>query len=198
MTFSPASVTTASVTVLRARPDVLIDAARDLANETGDAAFTVAQLTTRAGCSLKTFYRCFRSKDDLLIALLATESRTGADMLAERLGDRSGPGALGAFTAELFAMLRRPGAAGYAGVLAREHLRLSEHHDTDLREALAPLLGLLAARIGTATADLDAEIVFGVLLGGIRDVVFGRVADLDAHSAALARFCCGGVWGAWR
>ncbi|MFM8236238.1 MAG: TetR/AcrR family transcriptional regulator [Actinomycetota bacterium] len=198
MTFSTVPVTPASVTVLRARPEALVDAARVLANETGDAAFTVAQVTARAGCSLKTFYRCFRGKDDLLLALLATESRTGADLLAERLGDRTGPGALGAFTAELFAMLRLPGAAGYAGVLAREHLRLGEHHDTELRAALAPLLELLAARLGTETAARDAEIVFGVLLGGIRDVVFGRVGDLDAHAAALARFCCGGVWGAWR
>lgn len=198
MTFSTVPVTTASVTVLRARPDVLVDAARDLANETGDAAFTVAQITTRAGCSLKTFYRCFRSKDDLLIALLAADSRIGADLLAERVGERTGPGALGAFVAELFAMLRLPGAAGYAGVLAREHLRLSEHHHADLRLALAPLLDLLAARLGTETAAHDAEVVFGVLLGGIRDVVFGRVADLDGHAAALARFCCGGVWGPWR
>ena len=198
MAFSPVPMRTASVTVLRARPEALVDAARDLANENGDAAFTVAQVTARAGCSLKTFYRCFRSKDDLLLALLATESRTGAELLAERLGDRTGPGALGVFVAELFALLREPGAAGYAGVLAREQLRLSEHHDADLRAALAPLLDLLATRIGTETAARDAEIVFGVLLGGVRDAVFGRVVDLDAHAAALARFCCGGVWGAWR
>ena len=98
----------------------------------------------------------------------------------------------------MFALLHEPEAAGYAGVLAREHLRLSEHHDAELRDALAPLLDLLAARIGTETAARDAELVFGVLLGGIRDVVRGRVADLDAHAAAVARFCCGGVWGAWR
>ena len=35
----------------------------------------------RAGLSLKAFYTCFRGKDDLLLALLAEDSRIGADVL---------------------------------------------------------------------------------------------------------------------
>ena len=69
-------------------------AARALADETGSAAFTVAQLTSRPGLSLKAFYACFRSKDDLLLALLAEDSRIGADVLAERIGARTGADAL--------------------------------------------------------------------------------------------------------
>ena len=45
------------------RPQQLVAAARALANETGSAAFTVAQLATSAGVSLKAFYSCFASKD---------------------------------------------------------------------------------------------------------------------------------------
>src|SRR5207244_2946362 len=109
------------------RPLRLVASARALANETGSAAFTVAQLATRAGLSLKAFYSCFRSKDDLLLALLAEDSRVGADLLAARIGTRTGPDALRAYVFELFDMLTP--ATGYAGVLVRERRRLTESHD---------------------------------------------------------------------
>src|SRR5690349_16193881 len=59
------------------RLERLLDAARELANETGSAGFTVAQVAGRAGVSLKGFYRSFASKDDLLVALLEEDSRLG-------------------------------------------------------------------------------------------------------------------------
>ncbi|HEV3452605.1 MAG TPA: helix-turn-helix domain-containing protein, partial [Acidimicrobiia bacterium] len=60
------------------RLERLVVAARDLANETGSASFTVAQVAARAGVSLKVVYRYFASKDDLLVALLEEDSRIGA------------------------------------------------------------------------------------------------------------------------
>src|SRR5437764_14117880 len=127
MTFSPLASE-----ALDARPERLVEAARDLATETGSAAFTVAQVTSRAGVSLKSFYRCLPGKDDLLLALLGADSKLGATVLAERIGARSGDDAIKAYVTELFDMLSLPGAAGYAGVLVREYLRLNEHHDGEL------------------------------------------------------------------
>jgi AcrR family transcriptional regulator len=178
---------------LDARPERLVQAARDLANETGSAAFTVAQVTTRAGLSLKSFYRCFPGKDDLLLALLAEDSRIGAAVLAERIGDRRGDDAVHAYVTELFDMLSLPGAAGYAGVLVREYLRLAEHHDDELRAALHPLLDLLARHLSTRQPNRDALTMFGVLLGGIHDVVVGRVDRAAELAEYLYRFCAQGV-----
>ncbi len=124
------------------RPQRLIDSARALANETGSAAFTVAQLTGRAGLSLKAFYSCFRSKDDLLLALLAEDSRLGAEFLATRIDAPAGPDALRMYVLGLFDMLTPPGALGYAGVLVREHRRLTEVREDELNVALAPLVDL--------------------------------------------------------
>ena len=104
-----------SQTDLEARPDRLIATARDLANETGSAAFTVAQVTERSELSLKAFYQCFRGKDELLLALLTQDSRIGAEVLAERIGNRRGEEAVHAYVIELFDMLSLPGAIGYAG-----------------------------------------------------------------------------------
>jgi len=187
MTFS-----TAELSELAARPDRFLAAARDLAEESGSAAFTVAQLTSRAGLSLKAFYACYRSKDDLLLALLTADSAIGAHVLAERIGDRTGAEGVHAYVTELFDMLASPGATGYAGVLVREYLRLAEHHFDELRAALAPLLDLLARNITTDQPHRDALTMFGVLLGGIYDVVIGR-AEAHEIAAYLHRFCAFGV-----
>jgi AcrR family transcriptional regulator len=178
------------------RPLRFVAAARALANETGSAAFTVAQLATRAGLSLKAFYSCFRSKDDLLLALLAEDSGIGADVLAGRIGARTGPDALRAYVFELFDMLTLPGAIGYAGVLVREYRRLTELHDEELRDALAPLVDLLARNIDSDDPKRDARTMFAVLLDGIHDIVVGRVADTHELARYLYRFCSEGVGGA--
>jgi AcrR family transcriptional regulator len=171
----------------------LVASARALAEEAGSAAFTVAHVAAHAGLSLKAFYSCFRSKDDLLIALLAADSLIGAEMLAQRIGDRTGEDALRAYVFELFDLLTVPGAIGYAGVLVREHRRLSEAHSEELRDALAPLVDLLARNIGSEDAKRDARTMFTVLLDGVHDVVVGIVADTPELAEYLARFCIRGV-----
>ena len=73
------------------RLERFLAAARDLANEQGSASFTVAQVTRQAGLSLKSFYRCFGGKDDLLVALLEEDSRLGAAILAEQVAAHADP-----------------------------------------------------------------------------------------------------------
>lgn len=188
MTFSPLADTE-----VEARPERLVTAARDLANEMGSAAFTVNQVTSRAGLSLKAFYGCFPGKDDLLIALLAADSEIGAAVLGERIGNRTGPAAVEAYFVELFDMLTLPGAVGYAGVLAGEHRRLAEDHNAQERRAIAPMVDLLARFLATDNPQRDAETMFAVLLTGIHDVVLGRVTDTRELARYLHRFCTQGV-----
>ncbi|MBM3670906.1 MAG: TetR/AcrR family transcriptional regulator [Actinobacteria bacterium] len=174
------------------RLERLIGAARDLANETGSAAFTVAQVTTRAGLSLKSFYRCFAGKDDLLVALLEEDSRIGAMLLAEAIGGHRDPAQrLRAYVTGLFDLLRHPGAMGYAGMLVREHRRLSEVRPDDLDRALAPMIAVLEAELAAAStprtgfdASRDARRVFALLLEGIHNVTLGRVDPCDEADAA--------------
>ena len=189
MTFS-APVLSPFEAAIDDRPGRLVAAARDLANESGSANFTVAQVALRAGLSLKSFYRCFRSKDDLLVALLAAESQIGAAFLRELISGRPDP--LRAFVDELFAMALLPESAGYAGVLVREHRRLVEHRPDEIRAALAPLTDVIAAHLDSADPSRDARTVFGVLLGGFHDVVLGRVDDVGEYAAYLYGFCAHG------
>jgi AcrR family transcriptional regulator len=182
------------------RMERCVAAARELANETSSAGFTVAQIAARANLSLKSFYRCFPGKDELLLALLEHDSHIGAQVLAERVGTRTEPvAALHACVTELFALLSVPGAIGYAGVLVREHRRLSEHYPLELRVALAPLVELVAQHISAATASADprrdAETMFRILLQGIDDVIVGRAANAHELGEYLWTFCWQGLEG---
>jgi AcrR family transcriptional regulator len=170
----------------------LVAAARALANQTGNAAFTVAQVADAAGCSFKGFYRCFASKDELLLALLEDDSRLGAQLLLRRIDEATSPEArLHAYVVGVFEMLTHPGALGYAGVLVREHRRLSEEHPDELDTALAPLVDVLVDEIrGADSAGViaaidpvrDAHATFSLVLAGIHDVTLGRAEPLDIAS----------------
>jgi AcrR family transcriptional regulator len=184
--------------------DRLVAAARELANRSGSAAFTVAQVADAAGCSLKGFYRCFASKDELLLALLEDDSRLGAQLLRPRIDAAgSAQGRLHAYVVGLFEMLAHPGALGYAGVLVREHRRLSEEHPDELDAALASLVGVLVEEIDRANAagaidaadpERDAHATFALVLSGIHDVTLGRAEPLDV-AAHVWRFVWRGLGG---
>jgi AcrR family transcriptional regulator len=181
----------------------LLDAARDLANETGTAAFTVAQVAAHAGLSLKVFYRCFAGKDDLLVALLEEDSRLGAAILREMVDTYTDPAQrVRAYLVGVFELVSLPGALGYAGLLVREHRRLSESRPEELRRALAPMIDVLAAEIEAARvagvvaaqdANREARAVFALVLDGIHDIARGEAEPRD-EAAFLWRFC----WGALR
>jgi AcrR family transcriptional regulator len=187
---------------VEARQERLIDAARELATETGSAAFTVAEVARSARVSLKGFYACFAGKDDLLLALLEEDSRVGATLVAEQVAAHDDPvDRLRAYVHGLFSLVARPGALGYVGVLVREHRRLGEERPDDLRAALAPLVDLLARELaGAATArraitpdpGRDAETVFGLLLAGVHEVTLGRRDPYD-EAADLWRLCWSGL-----
>lgn len=180
------------------RYERLVGAARDLANERASAGFTVHEVAVRAGSSLKGFYGCFASKDDLLVALLAEDSRIGAALFEERVrGPVDHVARLRATVTTLIDFATLPGAVGYARVLATEHRRLSEERPDDMRAALAPVVDVIvraiedATRAGAAASTAparDAATVFALVLDAIHDVTLGR-ADPRDRAEHLWQFC---------
>ena len=178
------------------RLERLLAATRDLTDATEDASFTVVEVAERAGVSLKSFYRSFTGKDDLLLALLEEDSRAGAAMVRAALDRAADPDArVERYVRTLFKLARE--APGYSRVLVREHRRLSVERPADLKAALAPLVELLEEEIAAARRpSLDparsAEIVFAVLLDGLADVTLaGR--DSKEVVASVWRFVAGGL-----
>jgi AcrR family transcriptional regulator len=187
-----------------ARMERLVAAARDLANESGSATFTVAQVAERAGSSLKAFYRCFASKDELLLALFEDDSNLGAGIVRQRVAAHREPAArLRAYVVGLFEMLANDDARGYAGVLVHEYQRLHEERADELDLALAPLVDLLVEEIraahdagvcGANDPTRDARTVFVLVLAGIHEVTLGRERPLDAADH-IWRFVWSGLAG---
>jgi AcrR family transcriptional regulator len=183
-----------------ARLERLLDAVRELTNEAEDASFTVAEVAERAGVSLKSFYRSFEGKDDLILALIEEDSRAGATMLRAAMDRSASPDErLERYVRALFGLARQ--ASGYTNVLVREYRRLSVDRPAGLAQALAPLVQLLEDEIATASGAAisaasavhrEAEIVFALLLDGLADVTLaGR--DSKEVAASIWRFVAGGL-----
>jgi AcrR family transcriptional regulator len=182
-----------------------VAAARELAAETGSSAFTVQQVVERAGGSLKSFYRRFDGKDDLLLALLEEDSAMGAALLAGMIARRRAARMrVRAWLTGLFRLMAA-GDVGYVGVLVREHRRLAEARPERTERALAPFIDLLADELATAMdqgvvragdARRDAATVFDLVLLKIHDMAMGR-ADLDPEKMAdyVWAFCWSGLAG---
>jgi len=176
------------------RLERILDATRELTDADEDAAFTVAEVAERAGVSLKSFYRSFTGKDDLVLALLEEDSRAGATMLRDALDRTADPtDRVERYVRTLFRLARE--APGYSRVLVREHRRLSVERQADLANALAPLVDLLRDEIAAAgvdDAERNAEIVFAVLLDGLAEVTLvGH--DSKKVVASVWQFVSGGL-----
>ncbi len=185
MTFSPTTSTLADrATTLIDRATTLIDVARTLANERGDAAFTVADVVQRAGVSLKAFYATVGGKDELLLALLAADSHLGAQLVSTAVDRFDDPqDRLHAWIFELCSLAGLHDAIGYAGLLARETRRLGDERPAELAGALAPLLDGLAAvldEIGSRDTERDVRAVFSLVIDAIHDITRGRADPIDA------------------
>lgn len=160
-----------------------VAAARSLAAETGSSAFTVQQVVARSGQSLKSFYRHFEGKDDLILALLEEDIAVGALFLRELI-DAHDDAVLRIRTwmTGLFELMAA-GEHGYVAVLVREHQRLSEERPDAMDQAVSPFTDLLAAELDSGMqaglvrrgdAGRDARLLFRLVLGGIHELVLER------------------------
>ncbi|HZJ27971.1 MAG TPA: helix-turn-helix domain-containing protein [Acidimicrobiia bacterium] len=184
-----------------ARAHRLVDAARELTAASGSQAFTVADVAARAGVSLRSFYRHFSGKDDLLLALFEEEARLGARLLAEAVCEATGPlERLRTYVVGLFGFVVAD--SGYASLLVREHLQLGERRPEEMRAALAPLVDMLDVELAAAAAagDIrpvnhhDAIIVFSLILSHVHAaILFAPGEDMAKAAARLWEFSRAGL-----
>jgi AcrR family transcriptional regulator len=186
-----------------ARLSQFVAAARSLAEETGSSAFTVQQVVARSGQSLKSFYRYFAGKDDLLLALLEEDITVGAIFLGALIDEHDDPvERVHEWLVGLFDLMSA-GDQGYVSVLVREHQRLAETRSDQIDLAVAPFLDLLASDLQRCVdsgvvrrgdARRDAQLIFQLSLGAIHGRVFERDDRQPADVAAyLWEFCWGGL-----
>jgi len=167
--------------------DRLVDVARARMWETGVPAFTVSQVVNDAGTSLKSFYRCFAGKDELLVAVFEDDARRGAAALAALVdAERDPVGRLRTAVVGLFGFVTIDRRLPYAAALMREHLRLAESRPAELRRILGPFLDLFTRELAAATrsgamattnAERDARTLLHVVLAHLHALICRQIED---------------------
>jgi TetR/AcrR family transcriptional regulator len=185
------------------RPTVahdLVEAARALMWETGAPVFTVTQVVAAAGTSLKSFYRCFESKDELLMALFEDDAQRGAAALATAVDQFDDPVARVRCAVEgLFGFITVDGRLPYAAAFVREHLRLSESRPDQLRAVLQPFVDIFRAELDNAgrrgvlavpDAERMARMLFHLVVSHLHALICHQIDESPTEVAAdLWAFC---------
>jgi AcrR family transcriptional regulator len=181
----------------------LMDAALKVMRVNGFQAASVQDILDEAGLSTRAFYRQFRSKDDLLLAMFRTASARDVDAVARRVGDAANPlNGLLAWVDEMLAIAfdrRRLSRMVMFNHVARQ---MSDFEDevAYMRAALTrPLVEVLSGGASdgsfpsTDPAE-DASTIFDLLWS-----VGGPARRLERETARqhLLRFCLPALGVAW-
>ena len=178
----------------------LVESARELVWDAGGPNFTVNQVVARAGTSLKSFYRCFTGKDELLVALFEDDARRGADALTSMVGDQADPlERLRLVVVGLFRFLTIEGRLPYATALVQEHLRLAQSQPDQLRGVLEPFVGVFEDAVTAAQssgavragdARRDARTLFHLVLSHLHALICHQIEEPPTEVAEqLWAFC---------
>jgi len=178
----------------------LVESARDLVWDAGGPTFTVNQVVAAAGTSLKSFYRCFEGKDELLVALFEDDARRGAEALTSMVDVEGEPlERLRVVVVGLFRFLTVEGRLPYAAALVREHLRLAESHPDQLRGVLHPFVGVFEDAVAAAQASgvvragdprRDARTLFHLVLSHLHALICHQIEEPPTEVAEeLWAFC---------
>ncbi|TDB95225.1 TetR/AcrR family transcriptional regulator [Actinomadura sp. 7K534] len=178
-------ISEATVAEHRARQlRTLLDAARALVAEEGIEALSLAELARRVGLSRPSLYEYFRSKDDLVAAIVEAELPRWASLVEEAL---QGPGDLeGKVGAYIRVQLGVMTDGRHAAAVALAEHALAEPALERIRTGHAQLLRPLVAALeeaGVAGAELRAELIQGMVDAAAR---LAQRAPGDAEAIVAA------------
>lgn len=187
-----------------ARSDRFVAAATELLQEKGTADFTVQDVVERSRMSIRTFYKYFASKEDLLVAVSETViAREAVPRLRASLDKHRDPLLrLRAFI-ECISELTDEATRPVARMLASHQNRLAESRPADLARAMRPLLGLLVELIEDVartsplanglTAETAARLTHYVVLTALHARVFEAEGAADVTARMIWQFCLAGM-----
>ncbi len=170
----------------------LVDAAYEVMRRTGSVDPRVSDIVATSGLSNQAFYRHFRGKDELLLAVLEDGQRRLVRALERRM-DRAepGPGPVRAWIEGVLEQARNPEAAENTRPFALNGPRLAERYPdaiaTQRERVVAPLRDAVAA-LG-ADPRRDADAIYELTMGQTQDAIARRVTPSGgdvAHTVAFA------------
>ena len=184
----------------------LIRAAFELIRETGELSPRVSEILARAGLSNQAFYRHFRSKDELLAAVLDDGIQQLAGYLEHRMAKASGPEeAVRAWLRGVLAQALEPEAARATRPFALARGRLADEHPDEVgrseRRLTEPLRVAIEAAVegrqlpADTDAALGAEALYHLAMGWLEARLIGGGARPEA-ARQLEAFALAGLRGA--
>ncbi|MHB8465965.1 MAG: TetR/AcrR family transcriptional regulator [Acidimicrobiales bacterium] len=183
------------------RSDRFVAATIDLMQETGSTDFTVQDVVERSRMSIRTFYKFFASKDDLLVAvhdtILAKEVLPRLRVLCDAETDPVRR--IRAYVEGLYGLSR---AGPVPRALTTYYNRLAETRPAELDRAFSAQIELVielvrdAARAQSLRSDLDVEKAAHLLHHAVLAAAHARVLGSESRGVAaedLWVFCANGI-----
>jgi len=186
-----------------ARSDRFVAAAVRLWQEKGNADFTVQDVVDRSKMSIRTFYKYFGSKEDLLVAVYETViAREAVPRLRKRIEKFKDPLLrLKAYIEGLVELTAKSGPGGRS--LVHYQNRLAESRSADLANAMKPQFELLVELISDIartrplrrdlTVELAARLTHYTVLSAAHGRVLGSEGAADIPAETIWQFCVSGL-----
>lgn len=187
-----------------ARSDRFVAAAIKLLQEKGSVDFTVQDVVERSRMSIRTFYKYFASKDDLLVAVYETVvARETVPHLKKRIAKVKDPSLRLRAYIEALVELASTKEVEAARTLTNYANRLAESRPADLARVMKPQFDLLleliqdVARTRPLRRDLTVEtaarLAHYTLLAAVHDRVRGVEGAAAIPARAIYQFCVSGM-----
>ena len=184
-----------------AQAERIVAAAWSVWDAAGTGDFTLEQVAARARVSLRTIYRYFPSKDELLLAVYADRVHAGSTWLRDHIGSQPDPARrLELMVTGLFHASIDRGGVAFMAAMSGEVDRLGASTPVAVAAALEPLVAVFAEELdAAATAGFveavdarDAPLLLQVVMAGVgQHLRSGGSADGDADH--LWCFCARAV-----
>ncbi len=173
------------------RSGQILAAARELTEETGGLDFTVQDIVDRSGLSLRSFYKHFGGKDDLLLALLEELLRDFADDMRRDVEVYDDPVDQLRVYVTNFHMRARISSSHGGRAFSGYHVRMLEFRRAEFTAALEPQVQLLreiveaAMALGRIRTDLSATDVTGLLTVTLMSAAQMSLLDVELTESPL-------------
>lgn len=174
----------------------LIDAAYAVMRTTGDIEPRVGDVVRAAGLSNQAFYRHFRSKDELLLAVLTDGRRRLVASLTARMA-RAEPGAprVAAWIEGVLAQARNRDAAENTRPFAANGSRIADRFPAEWGASRDELLAPLRAALAEVDGDpaRDPEALYDLAFGAMESALLRRETPTRDDVEHLVQFGLRGV-----
>jgi AcrR family transcriptional regulator len=187
----------------RARSNRFVSAATRLLQERGNTDFTVQDVVDRSKMSIRTFYKYFASKEDLLVAVYETAvAQEAVPRLRKRIEKHKDPLVRLRTYIETLISLTTKTEPAHRSLMSFEN-RLAESRPADLARAMKPQFDLLMELIedithtqplrSDLTVETAARLTHYMVLAAAHSRILGSEDALGIPAQIIWEFCASGM-----